>query len=84
MNIADLLGKPPAELLALAPSATHQHAKGGLYRYLGPAMDTETKSVLLNRDGEPMDGWLHVYPFAQDLWIRTHSEFNRFRPLEVK
>lgn len=84
MDIKDLLSKQVAELLALAPTATHQHAKGGLYRYMGPAMDADTKEVLLNARGEPLDAWLHVYPFSQDVWIRRRAEYDRFTLLVLK
>ena len=58
--------------------ATHQHYKGGLYRRLGIIRDADT--------GEYTDrtGYLHIFPYAYDLWSRKTSEFdesNRFRPL---
>lgn len=76
-----LIGKPDEELRALAPEATHQHRKGGLYRDLGIAIDAETKLPACNSDGEELRGWLHVHPHAMQLLLRPIGEDDRFRPI---
>ena len=75
-----LVGKPKTELHDLAPEATHQHKKGGLYRDLGIAFDSDTKQEYLDDRG-PMRGWLHVYPYETSLILRPVSEDDKFTPL---
>lgn len=57
------------EALALA---THRHFKGGLYRYLGEALHSETR--------EPMVVYEHLWPHARGLWVRPASVFHGDRP----
>ena len=61
--------------------ATHRHYKGGLYRFLGRAIHTETK--------EELAIYRHVWPHEPALYARPLSLFEgklpdgrwRFRPL---
>lgn len=61
--------------------ATHEHYKGGLYRYLGTATHSETLG--------PMVVYEQLWPNARSLWVRPAAMFNetlpdgrpRFRPL---
>jgi hypothetical protein len=93
-NHASLLGLSDRELLLHAGDATHQHYKGGLYKLLGPVRDIRTGGSLLDLDGQPMIAYLHCFPHARDIWVRSEAEFNgtvksptdgsqlrRFRPL---
>lgn len=70
-----LRGRPDAELLRLAPGATHQHYKGGLYRLLGPVRDADTGEPLLGQDGLPRVVYQHLYPHEPGLWVRDRTEF---------
>lgn len=90
---ADMVGMSDADLLALAPTATHQHFKGGLYEFIGPVMDADTGLVLTKENPDSLAlesfvGYFHVYPYPRMLWVRRASEFygskgdkSRFRPL---
>lgn len=85
----ELLIMKDARLRVLAPDATHQHFKGGLYRYLGVAMDSESGEPLVGKDGRPRIAYLHCYPYERGVWIRDYSEFfgevgdkDRFREIE--
>lgn len=71
-----LIGKSDEELRELAPHATHQHYKGGLYRLIGFGKHTET--------GEELAFYEHLYPYNQAYYARPYEMFNdnaRFRPL---
>lgn len=70
-----LVGLTDEELLKLAPEATHQHFKGGLYRYLGPARNAETGDYVRIND-IPTISYLHLYPHKQEVWIRTRGEWS--------
>ena len=74
MSHSKLIGLSDQELLKLAPEATHQHFKGGLYRYLGPLMDADTGRQM-ERNGKPLVCYLHVYPHANEPWARVATEF---------
>ena len=76
-----LVGLPDEHLRALAPEATHQHRKGGLYRDMGVALDASTRTPMTNGRGVAYRGWLHVHPHATDLLMRPVDEDDRFRPL---
>lgn len=76
-----LIGLDDDALRAMAPEATHQHRKGGLYRDLGPAVDADTREVVRNARGTEYRGWLHVHPHAQSLLLRPIDEDDRFRPI---
>lgn len=90
---ADMVGMSDADLLALAPTATHQHFKGGLYQLIGPAMDADTGKQLETpnewlAEQDKYVGYLHLYPHERQLWIRREKEFfgpqgngKRFREL---
>ena len=78
-----LLGLGDEELTRLAPSATHQHRKGGLYRDLGPLIDARSGEVMRDRADVPLRGWLHIHPYDQQLFVRREYETNKFRPLAV-
>lgn len=77
----DLIGLSSEELKALSPYATHQHYKGGLYQFLGPIMDSETKEVAVDKHGEKLDAWLHQYPHERQVWSRPQSEREKFTQL---
>lgn len=76
-----LVGVDKAVLRGLAPEATHQHRKGGLYRDLGPAIDAGTKKTMRDDRGVEYRGWLHVHPHAPSLMLRPVDEDDRFEPL---
>jgi len=78
-----LLGLTDAELRCLAPEATHQHRKGGLYRDLGPAIDPRSGQPMCDRADVPLRGWLHIHPHAQQLFLRREYETEKFRPIAV-
>jgi hypothetical protein len=71
----DLLGLPTRELRLRCGSATHQHWKGGLYRYLGPLFNSETGVRAVDAQGRPMAVYEHVYPHARQIWQRAEEEF---------
>lgn len=76
-----LVGLPFGELRKLAPTATHQHRKGGLYMDLGIPRDTETKEAFVDKEGRQRRAWLHVYPHDQAVYLRPISEDDKFRKL---
>lgn len=78
-----LIDLPDDQLHGFAPAATHQHRKGGLYRDLGIATDAETKEAALNSKGEQLRTWLHLYPHAIGIHLRSVAEDNKFRPIQV-
>lgn len=71
----ELVGLPDAELLKLAPQATHQHYQGSLYCDLGPLMDADTGEQMTNKDGLLMQAYVHVYPNDLQCWGRKVAEF---------
>jgi hypothetical protein len=73
-----LVGKTNEELRALAPQATHQHKKGGLYKDMGIAIDTETNKTSVNSRGIPERAWLHVYPYQKKVMLRGIDEDHKF------
>lgn len=76
-----LVGKSHEKLRALAPNATHQHRKGGLYRDLGIANDAETKQPYEDPRG-PLRAWLHVHPYEESVLLRPASEDDKFEAIE--
>lgn len=76
-----LVGMSDEALKALAPEATHQHRKGGLYRDMGIIRDADTRLALCNAEGVELRGWLHVHPHEVGLLARATDEDDRFRPL---
>lgn len=76
-----LVGCDDRTLRALAPEATHQHRKGGLYRDLGIAVDAATRTPVRDQRGVDYRGWLHVHPHEISLMLRPVDEDDRFRPL---
>ncbi len=82
MKHTDLIGMPKASLRALAPQATHQQVKGGLYAYLGPLMDSQTKQQAVDANGKLLVVWLHVFPYAKSVWQRPADESYKFEPLD--
>jgi hypothetical protein len=75
LHHSELLGMKDQRLRVLAPDATHQHFKGGLYRFLGKAKDADTGEYLIGKDGEPRVAYLHCYPYDREVWVRDSSEF---------
>jgi hypothetical protein len=75
MTPEDLIGLPDRELRLLCGDATHQHFKGGLYCYLGLLYDSETGERALDKQGEPLVAYEHVFPYARRLWQRSEDEF---------
>lgn len=91
MHHSELLGKSDEELLRLAPEATHQHYKGGLYRHIGKARDADTGEYVLGKDGFARISYEHVFPYDREPWLRDHTDFHglvkagaesRFRKLQ--
>lgn|SRR6478609_10656610 len=83
-----LVGKSIHELRLICGEATHQHFKGGLYRYLGVLRDSETGVFDRTPDGDVYVAYEHVYPYDRQTWKRPYNEFfgdkdgkPRFRPL---
>jgi len=76
-----LIGLPDEDLRALAPEATHQHRKGGLYRDLGIALNANDHSALADARGYALRGWLHIHPHAVQLLMRPVDEDDKFRAL---
>jgi hypothetical protein len=72
---SELIGMKDQRLRVLAPDATHQHFKGGLYRFIGTAMDAESGEPLIGKDGLPRVAYIHCYPYPKQLWIRDYSEW---------
>lgn len=75
MKHSELVGISDQRLRILAPDATHQHFKGGLYRFLGWARDADTGEYLMGSDKKRRVAYLHCYPYEKEVWIRDHSEF---------
>lgn len=76
-----LIGLEDAQLLALAPEATHQHRKGGLYRDLGLARFAADKSVITDDRGVKQRAWLHVHPHEVGVLMRGIDEDDKFRAI---
>lgn len=70
-----LIGLSDAKLLALAPDATNQHYKGGLYRDLHALLNRKTGHVITDATGLTMRAYVHCYPHAQQAWVRPETEF---------
>lgn len=66
------------KLRALAPEATHQHRKGGLYRDLGIARDADTMLAMCNAQGIELRAWQHVHPHEVQVLMRGVDEDDRF------
>lgn len=79
---SELIGLDHETLRSKAPTATHQHAKGGLYRFLGPLMDSETKKIAVDKNGDELDAWLHVFPYTPQVWARPASERHKFTNID--
>jgi hypothetical protein len=91
---SELVGLSDNRLRVLAPDATHQHFKGGLYRFLGKAMGSDTGRQMRNEHGELLVAYMHCYPYEKQVWLRPESEWSsvvdgrdgfvvpRFRPIE--
>lgn len=76
-----LVGLADDDLRRLAPQATHQHAKGGLYQDLGIAVHADDRLPHRDAAGRVLRGWLHVHPHAIQLVLRPTDEDDRFRPI---
>lgn len=74
MDHTDLVGLTDQELLKLAPEATHQHFKGGLYRFLGPAKSADTGDYI-RLDGHPAVAYMHLFPHKVEVWVRKRGEW---------
>lgn len=72
---AELLGLSDRALLLRCGKATHQHYKGGLYRYLGIMKDADTGEILLDQDGRPRVAYEHLYPYEREIWSRKALEW---------
>lgn len=79
----DLLGLSDNDLLKLAPEATHQHKKGGLYKLHHHPRDAATGLIARNKAGEAYILYEHLFPYARQFWLRTSREFydGRFKEL---
>ncbi len=70
----ELLGLSPSLLKLIAPMATHQHYKGGLYRFVSIVVDVESHT--LNVEYE------HIFPHPRRFYTRPKGEWNKkFEPL---
>lgn len=85
----DLIGMKDERLRILAPDATHQHFKGGLYRFLGPLCEANTGEYVLGKDRMPRIAYVHCYPYGKSVWVRDSDEWYgmkdgapRFRKIE--
>lgn len=78
-----LLGLEDDALLALAPAATHQQRRGGLYRRLGPILLASDRTPVLSEGGEPLIAWLHCHPYGPEVLARPESDDAKFRPLKT-
>jgi len=72
-----LVGKENHELRAIAPEASHQHRRGGLYLDLGIAADARTKEPYADDRG-PLRAWLHIHPYDRGVLLRPVSEDDKF------
>lgn len=72
-----LVGLPHEELRKMAPEATHQHRKGGLYRDLGIPVDSETKESYSDSRGV-LRAWQHIHPHPVQVILRPASEDDKF------
>lgn len=72
---SDLVGLSDYDLRMRAGDATHQHFKGGLYRYVGTVRDADTGQAILGKDGQPRIIYEHCYPHLRQSWIRDYSEW---------
>jgi len=73
-----LIGLEVSKLKEMAPSATHQHYKGGLYQFIGEGIHTETEEELVF--------YRHVLPHEPTLYARPKAMFyeeGRFKKLSV-
>lgn len=73
-----LIGVEVSKLKEMAPSATHQHYKGGLYEVIGEGIHTETNEELVF--------YKHVLPYEATLYARPKVMFyeeGRFMELKV-
>lgn len=70
-----LVGLSDTQLLLLAPEATHQHYKGGLYRWIGNVYSADTGCALVDADGENLVGYEHCFPYNRDIWMRSPHDF---------
>lgn len=71
-----LLGLSDLELRMICSEATHQHFKGGLYKYIGPIHDADSGSFMRTPAGDFYEGYLHVHPHDRQLWARPSAQFN--------
>lgn len=72
-----LVGLSHEELREMAPEATHQHRKGGLYRDLGIPVDSDSKEPYRDHRGL-LRAWQHIYPHAVQVILRPTSEDEKF------
>ena len=79
----DLLHFTDPELKQMAPEATHQHKKGGLYRLLGQPRSSEDGKLARNDHCQVLVAYEHILPYERQIWLRASSEFydGRFREL---
>lgn len=72
---SELLGLSDDKLMELAPEATHQHYKGGLYRLIGPFCDASDGLQVIGSDGFARVLYKHCYPHAEGFWVRDNTDF---------
>lgn len=80
----ELVGLSKDLLLKIAPEATHQHYKGGLYRKIGEGIHTETEEKLVY--------YVNEFPYGDEeiIFARptgmfygfTEDNTKRFQPLK--
>lgn len=77
-----LLGLSDEHLRSLAPGATHQHRRGGLYRDLGIPVLAEGRTRLTDPRGMAYRAWQHLHPHEEQVMLRPIDEDDRFRRLD--
>lgn len=92
----ELIGLSNALLKRIAPRATHQHYKGGLYLYLGKEWDIRTQMYMVGYEhifphtppmelrGAGQDGTMFYIPQRGAVYTRPLSEWEeKFKPLDT-
>lgn len=77
----ELLGKKASELKGLAPEATHQNRRGGLYKNMGIAYDGRNKEPFADERGI-LRAWLHVYPYEQQIILKPVSDDHKYQEIK--
>lgn len=79
MGHEDLVGLTDRELRMFCGEATHQHFKGGLYKYHGLVRDARDGEILC-QNGTELVLYEHVFPHERQFWVRQFDEFHSKTP----